>query len=175
VTKLGAVVWAVLLLARPGVASAQTAMADLRAATGAFIGTVSFSQARQEVLISIAFTNRTALVGTHAVHIASLAQCDPPNFASAGASVRDLPNLVIGPAGVGVYNLAAPGATLDSRSTSLLGKSLVILRAEAGTERIACAAIAAQAADRPDLPTAMAIALLGGLLIAGGVLLRRGT
>ena len=169
--KLGALVCAALVMATPGVARAQTAMADLRGTSGESIGAVSFTQAPQEVLIQIAFRNRTTLVGTHAVRIHSIGQCEPPSFASAGASIGNLPNLVIGPAGVSVYNLSAPGATLDSGSTSLLGRSIVIL-SEGGTDRIACAALMARD-DRPDLATSLGIGILGGLLIAGGVLLRR--
>jgi Cu/Zn superoxide dismutase len=170
--KLRALVCALLVMATPDVASAQAATADLRAASGESIGTVSFTQAPQEVLIQFTFRNRTALVGTHAVRVHSIGQCDPPSFASAGPSTRDLSSLVIGPAGVGVYNLSAPGATLDSGRTSLRGKSLVVY-AENGTDRIACAAIAAQTTDSSDRVTSLAIGLLGGLLIAGGVLLRR--
>jgi Cu-Zn family superoxide dismutase len=183
---VGSFLFSVLSLAALEVANAQTpprATTDLRLATGESIATATFSQAPQEVLISITFRNRTALVGTHAIRIHSVGQCDPPSFASAGPSVRDLPNLVIGPAGVAVYNLSAPEATLDS----LLGRSVVVY-AQAGNDpshpdggagaRIACGSIgspAAQAADKLDLLTALVITVLGGLLISGGVLLRRGT
>jgi Cu-Zn family superoxide dismutase len=210
---------AAMLLAGVEAAGAQTpqpahATADLRSPSGESIGAVTFTQAPEEVLISIAFRNRTALVGTHAVQIHSVGQCDAPSFDSAGPilnptrkahgllnpdgpMVGDLPNLVVGPAGVAVYNLSAPLATLQSGPNSLLGgrgTSLVVFdqpdddqtqpEGNAG-RRIACgvimagdsqaaAAAATQSSGRLDLLTALSIAVMGGLLIAGGVLLRRG-
>jgi Cu-Zn family superoxide dismutase len=211
---------AALLLVAVEVASAQTptpqpahATADLRAASGESIGSATFTQAPEEVLISIAFRNRTALVGTHAIQVHSVGQCNPPGFDSAGPifnptrkahgllnsegpMVGDLPNLVVGPAGVAVYNLSAPLATLQPGPNSLLGgqgTSLVVYdqpdddktqpEGNAG-RRIACGAIVAGDAQpasaatpssgRPDLLTALSIAVMSGLLIAGGVLLRRG-
>jgi Cu-Zn family superoxide dismutase len=208
-----------MLLAAVEVAGAQTpqpahATADLRSSSGESIGSVTFTQAPEEVLISIAFRNRTALVGTHAVQIHSVGQCDAPSFDSAGPifnptrkahgllnpegpMVGDLPNLVVGPAGVAVYNLSAPLATLQPGPNSLLGgrgTALVVFdqpdddktqpEGNAG-QRIACGVIvggdaqpapaATQPSGRPDLLTALSIAVMGGLLIAGGVLLRRGT
>ena len=210
---------AAMLLAGVEAAGAQTpqpahATADLRSPSGESIGAVTFTQAPEEVLISIAFRNRTALAGTHAVQIHSVGQCDPPSFDSAGPifnptrkahgllnpegpTVGDLPNLVVGPAGVAVYNLSAPLATLQPGPNSLLGgrgTSLVVFdqpdddktqpEGNAG-QRIACGVIVAgdaqtaasttQASERADLLTALSIAVMGGLLIAGGVLLRRGT
>lgn len=173
-----------LLLATAAVTVAQTpssATADLRTADGQSIGTVTFSQASQETLISIAFTNRTALVGSHALHIHAVGRCDPPGFGSAGPSQIALSNLVIGPDGVGVYNLSVP----QSNAESFVGRSLIVLgqpddataQRDANTSsRIACGVITGQAAsaDRPDLLTSAAIFVLGGLLIGGGVLLRRG-
>jgi Cu-Zn family superoxide dismutase len=199
------------------VASAQTptplhATADLRGANGESIGSVSLTQAPEEVLISIAFNDRTALVGRHAVQLHAVGLCDPPSFDSAGPIFNptgkahgllnpdgpmagDLPNLVIGPAGVAIYNLSAPRATLQPGPNSLLGgrgTSLVIYDqpdddktqpdGNAG-QRVACGLIraggeapgtAAQTSGRPDPITSLGIAAMGGLLIAGGVLLRRG-
>jgi Cu-Zn family superoxide dismutase len=207
-----------MLLATFAAAGAQTpqpahATADLRSASGESIGSATFTQAADELLISIAFRNRTALVGSHAIQIHSVGRCDAPGFDSAGPifdptrkshgllnpdgpMVGDLPNLVIGPAGVGVYNLTAPLATLKPGPTSLLGgngTSLVIFdqpdddktqpEGNAG-QRIACGVITAgdsqaaaasnQPSGRADLLTALSIAVMGGLLVAGGVLLRRG-
>jgi len=207
-----------MLLTAVEIASAQTgqptrATADLRSATGESTGTATLTQAADEVLISIAFRDRSALVGTHAVQIHSVGQCDTPSFDNAGPifnptrkahgllnpdgpMVGDLPNLVIGPAGVAVYNLSAPLATLLPGPNALLGgrgTSLLIFdqkdddktqpEGNAG-RRIACGVIMAgdsQAtsnanppSDGADLVTALSIAVMGGLLIAGGVLLRRG-
>lgn len=172
-----------LLLLTAAVATAQTpsgATADLRSADGQSIATAAFTQASQETLISIAFTNRTALVGSHALHVHAVGRCDPPGFTSAGPAQMALSNLAIGPDGVGVYNLSAPRTS----AASLSGRSLVVLQQpddpgappDTNTSaRIACGVITAQAqsADRPDVLTSAAIFILGGLLIAGGILLRR--
>lgn len=175
-----------LVLATAAIAAAQTpstVTADLRTANGQSIGTATFTQAPQETLISIAFTDRTALVGSHALHIHAVGRCDPPAFSSAGPTQIALSNLVIGPGGVGVYNLSAP----QTNAESLIGRALVILEqpddasapSDANTSpRIACGVIGGQAQPtdtRPDFLTSAAILVLGGLLIAGGILLRRGS
>jgi hypothetical protein len=166
---------ALLVLLTFETVAAQTtspqASADLRGTQGESLGQVTFTQAPQEVLISINFRNRTALVGTHNTGVYATGRCDPPNFASAGAMVSQLSDLVIGPAGVAVYNLSAPGASLGS----LVGKALVASQADGS--RVACGVIVAAgeaAGDRPDLLTSLAIGFMGALLIVGGVLLRRG-
>lgn len=152
--------------------AAPAATTDIHTPTGAWIATASFSQASDQVQISINFRDRMALVGTHGIHIHSVAQCYPPGYESAGPIFNpfgkqhgllnpdgpmagDLPNLVIGPAGVAVYNLAAPLVTLNPGPNSLLGgmgTSLVIYaqpdddktppEGNAG-QRIACGAIVA--------------------------------
>jgi Cu-Zn family superoxide dismutase len=203
-------------------AVAPSASADLRSASGEEIATATFAQAADEVRISIAFRNRTALVGTHGIHIHSGAQCNPPDFDAAGPIFNptskqhgllnpngpmdgDLPNLVISPAGIAVYNLSAtlvsvgpgPGANslLGGRGTSLVifsqpDDDLTQPDGNAG-QRIACGPIVAglptatadlSAIGAPaspgggsDLgPTAL-ILVMGGLLIAGGIMLRRST
>jgi len=203
-------------LAWPSVASAQTptrqpgATADIRNAAGQSIATATLTQAADEVLVSINFRDRNAMIGTHAIHIHSVGQCDAPAFNAAGLIFNptgkqhglrnpaghmagDLPNLVIGPDGVAVYNLSAPGTTLQPGPTSLLGgrgTSLVIFaqpdddqsqpEGNAG-QRIACGVIVAGNAvsapgiggGSPDLLTAVLIAAIGGMLVVGGVLLRR--
>ena len=170
VLRLVLALWPLLAWAQTANAQALPgATAELRSNTGESIATVSFAQAQQEVLISIAFANRTALVGSHAIQIESASECG-----SAGAVLVALPNLVIGPAGVAVYNLAAPGANLNA----MIGKSLVVFdQADAAVGRpFACGVILASGAtplDRPDPLTSVVIALVGGLLIVGGVLLRR--
>jgi Cu-Zn family superoxide dismutase len=217
---LGVALSIVLVVVAPPLgARAQTvapsASADLRSANGDQLALATFAQASDEVRISIAFRNRTALVGTHGVHIHSAAQCNPPNFDAAGPIFNptskqhgllnpngpmdgDLPNLVISPAGIAVYNLSATLVTVgpNTGANSLLGgggTSLVIFaqpdddmsqpEGNAG-QRIACGPIVAGVANTSLnatpagsrgadlLPTAM-IVVMGGLLIAGGVLLRR--
>jgi Cu-Zn family superoxide dismutase len=220
VSALGVALTMVLaILVLPPGARAQAvtpgASADLRSANGDQLALATFAQASDEVRISIAFRNRTGLVGTHGIHIHGAAQCNPPNFDAAGPIFNptnkqhgllnpsgpmdgDLPNLVISPAGIAVYNLSATLVTVgpNTGANSLLGgggTSLVIFAqpdddmtqpdGNAG-QRIACGPIvagvastsltAAPAANQGAdlLPTAM-IVLMGGLLIAGGVLLRR--
>ncbi|MBV9324271.1 MAG: superoxide dismutase family protein [Chloroflexi bacterium] len=200
---------------------APTASADVRTATGDQLATATFAQAADEVRISIAFHDRAALVGTHAIHIDAAARCNPPNFDAAGAIFNptgkqhgllnpngpmagDLPNLVISPAGVAVYNLSAALVTVGpgTGTNSLLGgqgTSLVVFaqpdddmsqpEGNAGP-RIACGPIVAGVANTaPSVPALSAttvsstgttdrvptalILVMGGLLIAGGVLLRR--
>jgi Cu-Zn family superoxide dismutase len=221
---LGVALVMVAIFALPPSAGAQavgpSASADLRSANGDQLAVATFAQASDEVRISIAFRNRTALVGTHGIHIHSAAQCNPPNFDAAGPIFNptnkqhgllnpngpmdgDLPNLVISPAGIAVYNLSATLVTIgpNAGANSLLGgngTSLVIFsqpdddmsqpEGNAG-QRIACGPIVAgvpsgtssfpalastSASNRGAdlLPTAM-IVVMGGLLIAGGVLLRR--
>jgi Cu-Zn family superoxide dismutase len=212
-------------LAAPTSASAQlvpqSASANLRSASGDEVATATFAQAQDEVRIAITFRDRTSLVGTHAIHIHSVAQCTPPAFDSAGPILNptskqhgllnpngpmdgDLPNLVIGPAGVEVYNLSAglvsvgpgPGANslLGGRGTSLVifsqpDDNSTQPDGNAG-QRLACgpivagppstlppaastsAATSSPVASSDPLPTAL-IVVLGGLLIAGGVVLRR--
>jgi Cu/Zn superoxide dismutase len=165
-----AIAWTVLvatLALWPTLASAQSVAAEMRTATGESIASVTFTQAAQDVLISIAFRNRTALVGTHPVQIRAVGRCDAP-----GPPLVDLPNLVIGPAGVGVYNLTAPATTLDAVS----GRSLVILDQPDSSTVVACGVIGGGQAtgERPALLTSLAIGLTGMVLFAGGVLLRRG-
>jgi len=209
---LGIAVVVLAIVLAPTVTAAQaiapSAHADLKTANGDAIATATFAQASDEVRISIAFRNRTALVGTHAIHIHGTGQCNPSNFDAAGPIFNptskqhglrnpngpmdgDLPNLVISPAGIAVYNLSAPLVTVGpgAGANSLLGgrgTSLVVFsqpdddisqpEGNAG-QRIACGPIVAGPASSATassdlLPTAL-IALMGGLLIAGGVMLRR--
>jgi Cu/Zn superoxide dismutase len=151
-----------LLVAMPSTAHAQTA-ADLRSNGGQHLATATFSQSQNAVLISIAFADRTALVGTHAAQIHS-GQCRDPTSPIA----VPLPDLVISPAGVSVYNLSTPtGVTLRR----IAGTSLGIY--DQNGQRVACGAIQASETGSDDISTA-AIGVLGALLIAGGLVLRRG-
>jgi superoxide dismutase, Cu-Zn family len=208
---VGVAALALATLVTPPGAGAQvvapSASADLRSASGDEVATATFAQASDEVRIAIAFRNRTTLVGTHGIHIHGAAQCNPPTFDAAGPIFNptskqhgllnpngpmagDLPNLVISPAGISVYNLSATLVTIGPgpAANSLLGgrgTSLIIFaqpdddvsqpEGNAG-QRIACGAIVAGvpgAGRTADLvPTAL-IVVMGGLLIAGGVMLRR--
>ena len=154
-----------LALAQP--AQAPGATADVRTPDGQTLATAKFTQAPDAVLVSITFPNRTALVGTHAVQLHAAAQCTPGS-----ALIAELSDLVIGPAGVSVYNLSTPSTvTLPM----LVGGSLAIY-AQGGDDpgqALACGAIQGQRAIS-DSRTAAVIGILGGLLVAGGVVLRRG-
>jgi superoxide dismutase, Cu-Zn family len=188
-----------LLLASATTVNAQTASAELHTADGQSLATATFTQARDEVLISIAFANRNALVGTHAIQIHSESQCSTPRSIPGpifnpyqkqhglqnpdGPMAGDLPNLVVGPAGVAVYNLSAPLLTVPGLLESP-GTSLVVFaqpddntsqpNGNAG-QRIACGAIRgaqpARGLDSSD--SSLVMAVIGGLLFAGGIVLRR--
>ena len=84
--------------------------------------------------------------GLHAVHIHESAQCDPPDFKSAGghfnpegrqhgrknpegAHAGDLPNIRVGPDGAAAADFLVEGVTLEPGKQSLFkpgGTSLVI-------------------------------------------------
>jgi Cu-Zn family superoxide dismutase len=207
-----------LLAGAQGQPPNQGASAQLYDQTGRLIATASFREATDQVLISLAFPDRTALTGTHGIQIHEIGRCDLPNFASAGGIFNpfgkqhgllntagpmagDLPSLVIGPAGVALYNTAAPLVKLSAGPTALLkpgGTSLVIFdkidddltqpEGNAGT-RVACGVIVAGApvagsapqfsatastsSQRSDVPVALLIGGLGALLIGAGLVLRR--
>lgn len=119
------------------------------------------------MLVSITFANRTALVGTHAVQIQRGAECSGQTPVIAALS-----DLVISPAGVSVYNLSTPASV---SLAVLLGSSFLIY-AEGGDtpgKPVACGVIQGQRAAS-DSASAVVIGLLGGLLLVGGVVLRRG-
>jgi Cu-Zn family superoxide dismutase len=121
---------------------------------------------------------------------------------SSGPMAGDILSLIIGPSGLAGYNTSAPLATLSPGPASLLrpgGTSIVIFaqvdddqsqpEGNAGA-RLACGVIvagdlassasssdqrtlsAANSADL-DLPSAILIGVLGALLIASGIFLRR--
>ncbi len=169
------------------------------------IATATFREATDQVLINLTFPDRAALTGTHGVQIHELGRCDPPSFASAGGIFNpfgkphgllnpggpmagDVPSLVIGPAGVGVYNTAAPLVKLATGPAALLrpgGTSLVIFEridddltqpeGNAGA-RIACGAIVAEipaTSSASDRAPSLSIGGLGVLLIGAGLLLHR--
>jgi hypothetical protein len=150
--------WLLALL----LAVAMPSTADVRSTDGQQLATATFKQSQDAVLIAIDFANRLALVGTHPVQIHS-GQCADP----ASPVAVPLPDLVISPAGVSVYNLSTPrGITLRM----LDGSSLALY--DQNGLRVACGAIEASPAISNDISTA-AIGALGLLLAAGGLVLRR--
>ena len=115
-----------------------------------------------------------------------------------GPMAGDLPSLVISSAGIGGYNTSAPLVKLTTGPAALLrpgGTSLLIFAQPDDDKsqpdgnvgaRLACGVIVAgppgantasapgSAQRRPDLTDTLMIALVGGLLVATGVLMRRG-
>lgn len=185
---------------------------------GRLVATASFREATDEVLVNLAFPDRSALIGTHAIQIHESGRCDPPDFSSAGGVFNpfgnqhgllnpdgpmagDLPSLVIGPAGVGGYNLAARLVKVSTGPAALLrpgGAALVIFeRSDDGLSqpegnagaRIACGVIVAgtpggsgsaptparfgPATSPDDQRATLLVGGLGVLLIGAGLLLRR--
>jgi Cu-Zn family superoxide dismutase len=194
-----------VLLAVQGQPPGVGASAQLNDANGRLIATATFREATDQVLINLTFPDRAALTGTHGIQIHEMGRCDPPNFASAGGIFNpfgkshgmlnpagpmagDVPSLVIGPAGVGVYNTAAPLVKLNAGPAALLrpgGTSLVLFErtdddltqpeGNAGA-RLACGVIvagAATASSASDRSSAVLIGGLGIVLIGAGLLLRR--
>jgi Cu/Zn superoxide dismutase len=146
------------------------ATAEVRDPRGQLVATAALRQAPDQVLISLTFPNRTAVVGTHAIQIDAGGRCD---FSSAAPTVTKLGSLVIGPAGVSVYNLPAPSVTVRELLQPP-GASLVIFAQADDGAPIACGGITSAGANsRADLPNAIGIAAMGALLIAAGVVLRR--
>jgi superoxide dismutase, Cu-Zn family len=116
------------------------ASAAIRDANGSLLATANFREGRGEVLISIVFPGQPVLSGAHAVHIATVGRCDPPDFSNSGgifnpfnkqhgrgnpdgAEVGDLPNVTFSTA----YNTSAIGATLGAGPGSLLSPSRSML------------------------------------------------
>jgi superoxide dismutase, Cu-Zn family len=139
-------------VAAPGLAAAQAqtppigASAQLVDTSGQVVAQASFREAPDQVLISLAFPDRSAFVGMHAIQIHEVGRCDPPEFSSAGGIFNpfgkqhglknpggpmagDVPSLSISPGGVSGYNTSAPLVKLGQGPASLLrpgGTSLVI-------------------------------------------------
>lgn len=211
---LALLVGPLILAAQPQPPSAG-ASAQVYDPSGRLIATATLREATDQVLINLSFPDRTALTGTHGIQIHDVGRCDSPNFSSAGAILNpfgkqhgllnpagpmagDLPSLVIGPAGVGAYNTAAPLVKLNTGPAAVLkpgGTSLVIFEridddltqpeGNAGA-RIACGVIvsstsappptssaSASASSGSGLPSALVIGGLGAVLIGAGLMLRR--
>jgi len=121
-----------------------TAGASLKDKEGKDVGVATLIQTPEGVRVAV--TGYRLPPGTHGLHIHAVAQCEPPDFASAGGHFNpagkqhgqlnpagphagDLPNLVVAASGEGGIDITTKAVTLDSGPTSLLegkGTSIVI-------------------------------------------------
>jgi Cu-Zn family superoxide dismutase len=124
--------------------SGATATADVKNAQGQTIGTATFQEVADGVLVSGTFQGLPA--GPHGWHIHETGKCDPPSFMTAGGHFNptsrqhgahnpqgfhagDLGNIIFPAAGSVTIRALARGATLGTGSNGLLkpdGTSLVI-------------------------------------------------
>ena len=121
-----------------------SASAPLKDKEGKDVGAATLIQTSDGLRIAI--TGYRLPPGPHGLHIHAVGQCQPPDFASAGAHFNpdgkqhgqlnpagphagDLPNLVVAPSGEGGIDITTKAVTLEPGPTSLLGgsgKSIVI-------------------------------------------------
>jgi superoxide dismutase, Cu-Zn family len=112
----------------------NTAVAELRNAAGASVGTATFTQVGNVVRIVLEAKGLTP--GLHAVHIHAVGKCDPPDFTSAGphfnptgkqhgalnpqgSHAGDLPNLNVGADGSGRLETANEQISVSTGASSL--------------------------------------------------------
>ncbi len=122
------------------------ATATLKNAQGAAVGKVTFASNTQRTAVVINAQLTGLPPGTHAMHIHTVGQCDPPGFTSAGGHFNpgmkqhgtenpqghhagDLPNFEVGANGSATVSVTVPGITLGDGPDSLFhpgGTALVI-------------------------------------------------
>jgi Cu-Zn family superoxide dismutase len=124
-----------LALAPRTASSAGMAIAELHNPKGELVGVATLTEGADGVTIAVAMHNMPP--GTHALHIHAAGTCEGPHFTSAqghfnpynrkhgfkspdGPHAGDLPNIVIGPDGVGAIVVTAPRVTLGPGENSLL-------------------------------------------------------
>jgi Cu-Zn family superoxide dismutase len=146
---------------------ANSATANLADRTGRSVGTATFTNSAQGVLISASFQGLGP--GTHGIHVHETGICTPP-FETAGAHhnpgnrqhgfrnaqgphAGDLPNIHVSPSGTLTVELLLPGVTLSGERALLDGDgSALVVHANADDyttepsgnsgERVACGLIA---------------------------------
>jgi Cu-Zn family superoxide dismutase len=158
-----------------GAAELNRARADIKNAQGKSVGTASFRETQDGLLITINVKGLPQ--GLHAVHIHSVGKCEGPAFTSAGGHFNpldkkhgllnpeghhagDLPDLYVNKDGAGRYEALMESMTLDSGATAIFdadGSAIVIhataddnMTDPAGNsgDRIACGVITKAAAKR---------------------------
>jgi len=146
------------------------AMATLKDAAGATVGSVSLSETNAGVLLSGSLSGIGS--GTHGVHVHAVGRCEPPDFATAGghfnpeqrqhgfrnpagAHAGDLTNISLPAGGALTFDLLLPRATLRGKTALLDGDgSAIVVHASADDyitdpsgnsgSRIACGVIVAR-------------------------------
>ena len=159
-------------------AESASATADFHNAEAALVGTATFTQAADGVLVRVEFNNLQA--GPHALHIHDSGLCEPPEFTSAGDHFNpdgkehgfnnpngphagDLPNFTVAEDGKASLETLNPRVSLQQGAANSLlkpgGTSLVI---HMGTddyqtdpagdsgERIACGVVQPNMIDRTE-------------------------
>lgn len=135
-----------------GVAQAQTAMATLQDATGAELGTVTFTETAEGLEITVSATGLP--VGKHGFHVHTEGSCEPstddagmevmhgaagghfdpnttenhagPEVDSATGHAGDLPNLEVLEDGTATVTFTTTKMTVSEDPTSLLGRTIMI-------------------------------------------------
>ncbi len=146
VYKVLCLVGLALLVSAGNVLAAPTpppqAKGVLRNTAGAAIGNVLFTQAPNgTVFVSVAVKNLPP--GTHGVSIRARGSC-ASGFASAGAAVVTLPNIVVKANGIGELVAATTKVTVTSGRASLLdanGSAVVVTAFRNAQSKVACAVL----------------------------------
>ncbi len=129
-----------------------SAGAALKDKDGKDVGAVTLIQTGDGVRVAV--TGYRLPPGPHGLHIHSAGECQPPDFASAGAHFNptgkqhgrlnpagphagDLPNLVVGPSGEGGIDITTKAVALGPGPTSLLGDkgTSIVIHAAADDEK----------------------------------------
>ena len=145
VLRLFAFMLGLLIVGVAAAAQAQaTGRAQLKDAQGRIVGTATLSEDSTGVRIVLRVTGLKP--GEHGFHVHTIGKCEPPDFASAGGHFNpagkkhglnnpegphagDLPNLRVGPDGIGSADATDARVTLKDGPTSLFqsaGTALII-------------------------------------------------